>query len=110
MKEKLLNLVKNAKKIQEDIKKIKKNLSLLEVEGQSPSGLVKVCLTCKNKVKKIFINPSLLKENIDMLEDLIIIAFNDAINKAKKKSKEKINNITNDMKLPLNLMDLIKFF
>lgn len=110
MKKKLLNLVENAKKMQEDIKKIKKNLSSLEVEGQSPSGLVKICLTCKNKVKKIFIDPSLFKENIDMLEDLIIIAFNNAISKAKKKSKKKLNNITNNMKLPLNLMDLIKLF
>ncbi|WP_339044987.1 YbaB/EbfC family nucleoid-associated protein [Candidatus Zinderia endosymbiont of Aphrophora alni] len=102
MKKNFLDLIKKTKIMQESLKKVKKELSLIEVEGKSFSGLVKIYLTCRNKVNKIFIDPSLFKKDKDMLEDLIIIAFNDAINKAKLKSKEKINTITNGIKLPFD--------
>ena len=73
------------------------NLGNIEVEGESGAGLVKVLMTCKHDVKRITIDPSLLAEDKDMLEDLVAAAFNAAVRKAEETSSEKMGKITAGM-------------
>ena len=82
MKNQLAGLMKQAQAMQDNMKKAQEQLALIEVEGQSGAGMVKVTMTCKNDVKRVQIDPSLLADDKDMLEDLVAAAFNDAIRKA----------------------------
>ena len=78
----LSGLMKQAQAMQENLKKAQEELAFVEVTGESGSGLVKVLMTCKHEVKRITIDPSLLADDKDMLEDLVAAAFNDAVRKA----------------------------
>jgi DNA-binding YbaB/EbfC family protein len=82
------------------MKKAQEQLALIEVEGQSGAGLVKVVMTCKSDVKRVTIDPSLLADDKDMLEDLVAAAFNDAVRKAEALSAEKMSGMTSGMQLP----------
>ena len=72
----------------------------LEKEAESGAGLVKVTMTCKHDVRRVAIDPSLLAEDKDMLEDLVAAAFNDAIRRAEAVSTEKMGKLTAGMALP----------
>ncbi len=100
MKGQLAGLMKQAQAMQENMKRAQDELALLEVEGQSGAGLVKVQMTCKHDVKRITIDPSLLAEDKDMLEDLVAAAFNAAVRKAEEVSTEKMGKLTAGMPLP----------
>jgi DNA-binding YbaB/EbfC family protein len=82
------------------MKRAQDELALLEVEGQSGAGLVKVTMTCKHDVKRVVIDPSLLADDKDMLEDLVAAAFNDAVRRAEEVSTEKMGKLTAGMPLP----------
>ena len=97
MKGQLAGLMKQAQQMQENMKKMQEQLALIEVEGQSGAGLVKVLMTCKNDVKRVTIDPSLLTDDKDMLEDLVAAAFNAAVRKAEETSAEKMGKITAGM-------------
>lgn len=101
MNNKISGLMKHAQKMQENIKKIHEKLAKIEVEGQSGAGLVKVIMTCRNDVRRVLIDPSLLTEDKDMLEDLVAAAFNDTIRKAEIVMKEKMGGVTSDFPLPI---------
>jgi DNA-binding YbaB/EbfC family protein len=77
-------------------------LAQIEVEGQSGAGLVKVTMTCKNDVRRVQIDPSLLAEGEDkeLLEDLVAAAFNDAVRKAEATTQEKMSGMTAGMPMP----------
>src|SRR6218665_3856121 len=75
------------------MKKAQDELALIEVEGESGVGLVKVLMTCKHDVKRIRIDPSLLAEDKDMLEDLVAADFNAAVRKAEETSEEKMGKL-----------------
>ena len=79
MKNQLAGLMKQAQTMQDNMNKMQDQLTSIEVEGQSGAGLVKVVMTCKTDVKRVSIDPSLLGEYRDMLEDLVAAAFNDAV-------------------------------
>ena len=100
MKNQLAGLMKQAQTMQDNMKKAQEALALVEVEGQSGAGLVKVVMTCKNDVKRVSIDPSLLADDKDMLEDLVAAAFNDAVRKAEATSAEKMSGLTSGMALP----------
>ena len=104
MKGGLGNLMKQAQQMQENMRKAQEELSRTEVEGQSGAGLVKVVITCTFAAKKVTIDPSLLGEDKDMLEDLVAAAFNAAVRKAEETSQEKMGKLTAGlppgMKLP----------
>ncbi len=70
MKNQLAGLMKQAQQMQENMQKAQEELAQTEVEGQSGAGLVKVVMTCRHDVKRVAIDPSLLSEDKDMLEDL----------------------------------------
>jgi len=100
----LSGLMKQAQAMQENLKKAQDELAFVEVTGESGSGLVKVLMTCKHEVKRINIDPSLLADDKDMLEDLVAAAFNDAVRKAAETSEAKMSKLTAGlppgMKLP----------
>jgi DNA-binding YbaB/EbfC family protein len=100
MKNQLAGLMKQAQAMQDNMKKAQEQLALVEVEGQSGAGLVTVVMTCKNDVKRVSIDPSLLADDKDMLEDLVAAAFNDAVRKAEATSAEKMSGMTAGMALP----------
>jgi DNA-binding YbaB/EbfC family protein len=100
MKNQLAGLMKQAQAMQDNMKKAQEALGQIEVEGQSGAGLVKIVMTCKNDVKRVTIDPSLLADDKDMLEDLVAAAFNDAVRKAEATSAEKMSGLTSGMNLP----------
>jgi len=100
MKGQLGALMKQAQQMQENMRKAQEELANIEVEGQSGAGLVKLVMTCKFKVKKIAIDPSLLGEDKDMLEDLLMAAMNDAVAKAEATTQAKMAGFTAGLNLP----------
>jgi hypothetical protein len=100
MKNQLAGLMKQAQAMQDNMKKAQDQLALVEVEGQSGAGLVKIVMTCKNDVKRVSIDPSLLADDKEMLEDLVAAAFNDAVRKAEVASAEKMGGLASGMQLP----------
>jgi hypothetical protein len=100
MKGGLGNLMKQAQQMQENMKKAQEELAHTEVEGQSGAGLVKVTITCRFAVKKVTIDPSLLSEDKDMLEDLVMAAMNDAVGKAEAATQAKMSAFTAGLNLP----------
>jgi DNA-binding YbaB/EbfC family protein len=86
--------------MQENMKKAQDALADILVEGASGGGLVKVTMTCRHDVKRVTIDPSLLADDKDMLEDLVAAAFNDALRKAEATSSEKMSSVTAGMPLP----------
>ena len=100
MKGQLAGLMKQAQAMQDNMKKMQEQLASVEVEGQAGAGMVKVIMTCKNDVKRVTIDPSLLGDDKDMLEDLVAAAFNDAVRKAEATSQEKMASLTAGLPLP----------
>jgi nucleoid-associated protein EbfC len=100
MKNQLAGLMKQAQAMQDNLKRAQEELATIEVEGQSGAGLVKVVMTCKHDVKRITIDPSLLADDKDMLEDLVAAAFNDGVRRAEELSQEKMGKLTAGMPLP----------
>jgi hypothetical protein len=100
MKGQLAGLMKQAQQMQENMRRLQEQLAGVEVEGQSGAGLVKVVMTCKHDVKRVSIDPSLLGDDKDMLEDLVAAAFNDAVRKAEATTQERMAGLTAGMGLP----------
>jgi hypothetical protein len=100
MKGQLTGLMKQAQQMQENMRKLQEQLATTEVEGQSGAGLVKVVMTCKHDVKRVTIDPSLLGDDKDMLEDLVAAAFNDAVRRVDSTMQEKLGSLTAGMGLP----------
>ena len=83
--------------MQDNLKKAQDELANIEVEGESGGGMVKVLMTCKHNVRRVTIDPSLLGDDKDMLEDLVAAAFNDAVRKVEVTSEQKMGKITAGM-------------
>jgi DNA-binding YbaB/EbfC family protein len=93
------NLMKQAQAMQDNMKKAQEQLALVEVEGQSGAGMVKITMTCGNEVRRVSIDPSVMDDR-EMLEDLVAAALNDAIRRAETVSQEKMAGFTAGLKLP----------
>ena len=100
MKNQLAGLMQQAQKMQEEVKRLNDELANVEVEGQSGAGLVKVTMTCKYRVRRVAIDPSLVGEDRDMLEDLVAAAFNDAVRRAEDASQQRMASLTAGLPLP----------
>ncbi len=100
MKGQLAGLMRQAQQVQEKMKKAQETLASIEVEGAAGGGLVKVTMSCKNDVRRVHIDPSLLEDDKDMLEDLVAAAFNDALRKAEARSQEEMSAATAGLPLP----------
>jgi nucleoid-associated protein EbfC len=93
-------LMKQAQMMQENMRRMQEQLASVEVEGQSGAGMVKVVLTCKHEVKRIAIDPSLVGDDREMLEDLVAAAFNDAVRRVEQTVAEKMSGFTAGLGLP----------
>ena len=100
MKGGLGGLMKQAQMMQENMKKLQEQLAQMEIEGQAGSGLVKVVMTGRHEVKRVTIDPKLLSEDKDMLEDLVAAAVNDAVRKIEATTQEKMSAATAGLPLP----------
>jgi DNA-binding YbaB/EbfC family protein len=100
MKNQLAGLMKQAQAMQDNMKKAQEEIARLEVEGQAGAGLVKVVMTGRHDVKRVTIDPSLLAEEKDMLEDLVAAAINDAVRKVETASQEKMAGLTAGLPMP----------
>lgn len=100
----LMKMMKQAQEIQGRMQKMQEDLQALEVAGQSGAGMVKVTLNGKGEMRAIRIDPSLMKpgEN-EMLEDLLIAAFQDARTKVDAEMQAKMQEITGGLPLPPGL-------
>ena len=96
----LAGLMQQAQQMQENMRNMQEQLGSVEVEGQSGAGLVKVVMTCKHDVKRIAIDPSLLSDDKDMLEDLVAAAVNDAVRKVETTVQEKMAGFGASLGLP----------
>ena len=99
MKGGLGGLMKQAQMMQDNMKKAQEQLATIEVEGQSGGGMVKVVMTCRNDVKRVSIDASVMDDK-EMLEDLLAAAVNDAVRKVDATSQEKMGGLTAGMQLP----------
>jgi DNA-binding YbaB/EbfC family protein len=100
MKAQLAGLMRQAQQMQESMRKLQEELAQAEVEGQSGAGMVKVTMTCKHDVKRVSIDPSLLGDDKEMLEDLVAAAVNDAARKVEAAVQEKMGSVAGGLGLP----------
>jgi hypothetical protein len=104
MKGGLGNIMKQAQAMQENLRKAQEELAHIEVNGSAAGGLVKVVMTCRHDVKRVSIDPALLKDNKEVLEDLVAAAMNDAVRKAEEVTQQKMAGLTSGLGIPgLNL-------
>jgi DNA-binding YbaB/EbfC family protein len=100
MKGNIGQLMKQAQQMQDNMRRMQEQLATLEVEGQAGAGLVKVQMTCKYEVKRVSIDPTLVGDDREMLEDLVAAAFNDASHRVEATVAEKMSGMTAGLGLP----------
>ena len=88
------NLMKQAQLMQENMKKLQDQLAVMEVEGQAAAGRVRIAMTGRHEVKRVTIDPALMSEDREMLEDLIAAAVNDAVRRVEAATQEKMAAVT----------------
>ena len=93
-------LMKQAQQMQADMKKAQEEMAKLTVTGESGAGMVKITMTCQHQVQALEIDESLIGDDKEMLEDLIIAAFNDAIKRVEKTIQEKFSGVASGLSLP----------
>ncbi len=100
MKGQMGNLMRQAQKMQEDLRKAQEELANAEVTGESGGGLVKITMNGRHEVRRVEIDDSLMGDDKEMLEDLIAAACNDAAHKIEAQSKETMSGLTAGLNLP----------
>lgn len=100
MKDNLSHLMKEAQKMQVKMQETQKELEQMIVIGEAGAGLVKVEMTGRHDVRRVTIDPSLLKETKEMLEDTIAAAVNDAVRKIEKETRTRMGSLTAGLNLP----------
>ncbi len=93
-------LMQQAKKMQARMEAMQEEIKQLEVTGESGAGLVKVTMNGRHDVRRVALDPSLKNEDLDMVEDLLTAAINDAVRKVEAISKEKMSQLTGGMPMP----------
>jgi DNA-binding YbaB/EbfC family protein len=104
MKGGLGGLMKQAQQMQANMQKAQAELASVEVEGQAGSGMVKVTMTCGHEVRRVTLDDSVLSDDKEMLEDLIVLALNDAMKKVEITTQQRMSafsaGMPPGMKLP----------
>jgi nucleoid-associated protein EbfC len=97
------DIMKQAQQVQEDLQKKQEEIANAEVSGESGAGMVKIVMTGRHDVKRVEIDPALLKDDKEMLEDLIAAAVNDANRRVEKLSQDKMSDLTAGLNLPAGM-------
>jgi nucleoid-associated protein EbfC len=100
MKPNIGDLMKQAQQLQEQMQQAQEKLASQEVTGESGAGLVKVVMTGRHDVKRVSIDASLLKEDKEMLEDLLAAAVNDAVRRVEDNNRNMMSGLTQGMNIP----------
>ena len=100
MKDQLGNLMKQAQAMQENMQKAQAELADTEVTGQSGAGMVEIVMTCRHDVRKVTIDPALMSDDRDVLEDLVAAAMNDAVRKVEKTAQDKLGGLASGLSIP----------
>jgi DNA-binding YbaB/EbfC family protein len=104
MKGGLGNILKQAQAMQENLRKAQEELASIEVTGSAGGGMVSVTMTCRHDVKSVKIDPQLLQDEKEVLEDLVAAAVNDAVRKVEQTVQQKMSGLTSGLNIPgLNL-------
>lgn len=98
------NLMKEAQKMQQRMQEAQQQLSELIVSGEAGGGMVAIKMNGRHDVTEVKIKPTLLDDDVEMLEDLVAAAINDAVRKIEKASKDKISQLTAGLNIPTDLM------
>ncbi|MHB1872281.1 MAG: YbaB/EbfC family nucleoid-associated protein [Steroidobacteraceae bacterium] len=93
-------LMRQAQAMQANMQKVQEEIASLEVVGESGGGMVKVTMTGKHEVRRVVIEPTVVGEDREMLEDLVAAAINDAVHKVEARVQEKMASVTAGMQLP----------
>jgi DNA-binding YbaB/EbfC family protein len=93
-------LMKQAQQMQADMKKAQDEMASLTVVGESGGGMVRVTMTCQRQVQKLEIDETLIGDDKEMLEDLVVAAFNDAGRKVETTMQERFSGMTSGLNLP----------
>ena len=94
------NIMKQAQQMQANMEKAQKELADAEVIGESGAGLVKVTMNGRHDVKRVVIDPELMKDDKEMVEDLVAAAVNDANRRVETMTQERMSSVTDGMGLP----------
>jgi len=94
------NLMKQAQEMQEKMAELQNQAANTEVTGESGAGMVQVVMTGRHDVRKVTVDPSLMSEDKELLEDLLAAAVNDAVRKVESNSKAAMSSMTGGMNLP----------
>lgn len=94
------NLMKQAQQMQDKMAQVQEEIAAMEVTGESGAGLVKVTINGAHNCRRVEVDPSLLEDDKDMLEDLVAAAFNDAARRVAETQKEKMAAVSSGMQLP----------
>jgi len=94
------NLMKQAQEMQEKMQRVQEEVAKAEVLGESGAGMIKITMNGRHDVSKVDIDPSVMEEDKELLEDLLAAAVNDAVRKVEANSKEKMEEATAGLNLP----------
>jgi len=100
MKGQLGQLMRQAQQMQENMQKAQEELAALEVVGEAGGGMVKVAMSCKHEVRALAIDPELVGDDREMLEDLVAAAVNAAVQKIAERQADQLSGLTAGMNLP----------
>lgn len=103
MKGGLGGLMKQAQQMQQNMQKAQAELATVEVEGQAGAGMVKVLMTCGHEVRRVSLDDAVFSDDKEMLEDLIVLALNDAMKKIDATTQQRMSGFTSGMGLPAGL-------
>jgi DNA-binding YbaB/EbfC family protein len=93
-------MMQQAQKMQENMQKAQEELANIEVTGSAGGDMVSVTMTCRHDIRKVNIDPSMMEDDKEVLEDLIAAAVNDAVRKVEKTSQEKMSGLTSGFNIP----------
>jgi DNA-binding YbaB/EbfC family protein len=93
-------LMKQAQQMQANMKKAQEEMATIMVTGESGAGMVRVIMNCQHQVQKVEIDDSMIGDDKEMLEDLTVAAFNDAVRKVEQTVQEKFSGMASGLNLP----------
>jgi len=94
------NMMKQAEALQRNMQKAQEEIAQMEVVGESGGGMVKVTMTGKHEVKRVQIEPTVIGDDREMLEDLITAAINDAVRRVETESQQRMSSLMSGLRLP----------
>lgn len=100
MKGQLGQLMQQAQRMQEDLKRAQEEIAKLEVTGSAGGGMVEVTMTGRHEVRRVRIDRKLMADDPEMTEDMVTAAVNDAVNKVTEASQQKLGGVSAGMNLP----------